>query len=52
MDTKKLLKNIHVVSLHGDMPGDISGIAYDSRKVHANYLFVALPGENDDVIKY
>ena len=52
MDAKKLLKNIHVVSLHGDVPGDISGIAYDSRKVHNNYLFVAMPGEKEDGIKY
>ena len=52
MDAKKLLKSIHVVSLHGEVSGDIKGIAYDSRKVHNNYLFVAMPGEKEDGIKY
>jgi UDP-N-acetylmuramoyl-L-alanyl-D-glutamate--2,6-diaminopimelate ligase len=52
MDLKKLLKSIHFLSLHGDAVGDIKGIAYDSRKVQSDYLFVAIPGEKEDGIKY
>ncbi|MGB9734859.1 MAG: UDP-N-acetylmuramoyl-L-alanyl-D-glutamate--2,6-diaminopimelate ligase [bacterium] len=52
MDIKKLLKKINYVSVHGNPVGDIKGIAYDSRKVQKDYLFVAIPGEKDDGIRY
>ncbi len=52
MDLKKLLQSIHFSSIHGDAVSDIKGIAYDSRKVQSGYLFVAIPGEKEDGIKY
>lgn len=52
MEIKKLLKNIPVVELHGETACTIQGIAYDSRKVRHNYLFVAIPGAREDGMKY
>jgi UDP-N-acetylmuramoyl-L-alanyl-D-glutamate--2,6-diaminopimelate ligase len=52
MDIRRLLKCIHVLSLHGDVAGDIKGIACDSRKVRKGYVFVAIPGEKEDGITY
>jgi UDP-N-acetylmuramoyl-L-alanyl-D-glutamate--2,6-diaminopimelate ligase len=52
MDIKKLLKKIEYTSIHGNTNVDIKGIAYDSRKVKKDYIFVAIPGEKDDGTKY
>lgn len=34
-----------VVSIHGELPEDIKGVAIDSRQVRQGYLFVAIRGE-------
>ncbi len=52
MEIKRLLKNIQYSSLHGDVPVEVDGIVYDSRKVKKNYIFVAIPGEKEDGVKY
>lgn len=52
MDLKKLLKNVPYLSIHGKAGGEVHGIAYDSRKVKKNYVFIAIPGEKDDGMKY
>ncbi|MGD9474919.1 MAG: Mur ligase domain-containing protein, partial [Eubacteriaceae bacterium] len=45
MELKKILNNITIVSTKEFREGlDISGIAYDSRKVVGNGLFVAIEG--------
>jgi len=52
MKIKRLLKSINFLSLHGNPHGEVNGIAYDSRKVKKNYIFVAIPGEKEDGMKY
>ncbi len=52
MEFKKLLKAINYTSIHNEIPKDITGIAYDSRKVKRGDLFVAIQGEKKDGIKY
>ena len=46
MKLSKLLKNINYSGQHNDQ--EISSIAYDSRKVKNNCLFIAVTGENYD----
>jgi UDP-N-acetylmuramoyl-L-alanyl-D-glutamate--2,6-diaminopimelate ligase len=48
MKLKELLKNVEVKSVYGNQEIDISGIAYDSRKVKEGYLFVCIQGEKLD----
>lgn len=44
----KIVKDIKVVQLRGDAAVQIDGIAFDSREVNANYLFVAIGGLHVD----
>lgn len=48
MKLKELLKNVKVKELVGDVEREIASIAYDSRKVKNNSLFVALKGAQFD----
>src|SRR3972149_2632968 len=49
MKLRELLKEVsNLKSSNKDMDIDISGIAYDSRKVKEGYLFVAIKGEKYD----
>jgi len=52
MRTKQLLENVQVIAQRGCRDLDISGIVSDSRRVHKNDLFVALPGEHQDGADY
>ena len=38
------------IQVRGPLAFDIEGIAYDSRQVKENYLFVALPGQHLSLI--
>ncbi len=48
MKLKELLKNVDVIDVRGDTGLEVSGIAYDSRKVSLGSLFVAIPGLKHD----
>jgi UDP-N-acetylmuramoyl-L-alanyl-D-glutamate--2,6-diaminopimelate ligase len=48
MILKSILKDIKVVSLAGSSNIEIAGIAFDSRKVVKDYLFVAVKGTKTD----
>jgi UDP-N-acetylmuramoyl-L-alanyl-D-glutamate--2,6-diaminopimelate ligase len=48
MHLTNLLSAIDVAQIDGPTTGEIDGIAYDSRRVEANHLFVALTGEKSD----
>ncbi|MBN2639563.1 MAG: UDP-N-acetylmuramoyl-L-alanyl-D-glutamate--2,6-diaminopimelate ligase [Bacteroidales bacterium] len=48
MGLNKIVKDIKVVQLRGDAAVQIDGIAFDSREVNANYLFVAIGGLHVD----
>ena len=44
----EIIKGIDTLSISGDSGINITGLAYDSRKVKKGYLFFALPGEHND----
>jgi UDP-N-acetylmuramoyl-L-alanyl-D-glutamate--2,6-diaminopimelate ligase len=44
----EVIKGIETLNISGDIGIDITGLAYDSRKVGKGDLFFALPGEHDD----
>jgi UDP-N-acetylmuramoyl-L-alanyl-D-glutamate--2,6-diaminopimelate ligase len=48
MKIKEILKGIGIVSISGDENVDIASIEFDSRKVTAGALFVAVKGYNTD----
>ncbi len=52
MNLKKLLTTVEPIAVVGSVVRDISGLAYDSRKVEMEGLFFALPGDNVDGFDY
>ena len=52
MKLHDLLKGLDIVSITGDLNIDITNIAYDSRKVKENTLFICIKGFNSDGHKY
>ena len=52
MKLAELLKHVHHVAVRGDADRQVSGIAYDSRQVRPDSLFVALPGEHRDGVEF
>ena len=52
MKLNDLLKGINILSVNGDLNIDINNIAYDSRKVKENTLFICIKGFNSDGNKY
>ena len=46
MKFRELLRDVETTSAVGD--ADVQGVAYDSRKVHPGFLFVAMRGETSD----
>jgi len=44
MNLKKLLTDIELIKVYGNLNIDVKGIADDSRKVENRFLFVAIPG--------
>lgn len=52
MKLKEIIKDIEVLSVKGSENPEITGIAYDSRKVKPGFLFVCIDGVEDDGHKY
>ena len=52
MKLSDLIKNTKVVKTEGDLGIEISGIAHDSRKVNPGDVFVAVPGDTFDGLKF
>ncbi len=52
MELKELIEDLHVKSVSGPMATGIDGIAYDSRRVSAGDLFVALQGQRSDGLEF
>ena len=52
MKLEKLLEKIEYTLLKGNLDVDIRDIAYDSRKVEDNYVFVSIVGSNVDGHNY
>ena len=48
MKLEKLIDEINVIGLHGDISKEVSGIQIDSRKVEKGHLFVAVKGTQTD----
>jgi UDP-N-acetylmuramoyl-L-alanyl-D-glutamate--2,6-diaminopimelate ligase len=48
MKLKELIKNISIVDIIGEVDVNVEGIAYDSRKVKKNYIFVCVVGMKTD----
>ena len=49
MKLEKLINEINVIELRGDISKEVSGIQIDSRKVEKGHLFVAVKGTQTDV---
>ena len=52
MNLKVLLNGIEGLKAKGDLEFDVKGIAHDSRKVEADYMFVAIKGFETDGHNY
>ena len=48
MELKQLLKGLSVLSVEGGLDCEVTGIAYDSRRVTPGMVFVAIPGQKTD----
>ena len=48
MKLEKLINEINVIELRGDISKEVSGIQIDSRKVEKGHLFVAVKGTQTD----
>nr|WP_255534513.1 UDP-N-acetylmuramoyl-L-alanyl-D-glutamate--2,6-diaminopimelate ligase [Chryseolinea lacunae] len=45
---KDILYKVSLTSSYGDMNGEVKGICFDSRKVQAGFLFIAVKGTQSD----
>ena len=52
MQLSKLIENLSIIKFTGNLDIEISDIAYDSRKVTKNSVFVCLKGHNSDGHEY
>jgi UDP-N-acetylmuramoyl-L-alanyl-D-glutamate--2,6-diaminopimelate ligase len=48
MELKQLLRELDVLSVEGTVDREVSGIAYDSRRITPGMVFVAIPGQKTD----
>ena len=48
MKLKRLVESLPGASVEGALEGQVTGIAYDSRRVTPGMLFVAIPGQHND----
>jgi len=48
MKLKQLVEVLPAASVEGSLDGEVTGIAYDSRRVTPGMLFVAIPGQHAD----
>ncbi|MBL0740138.1 UDP-N-acetylmuramoyl-L-alanyl-D-glutamate--2,6-diaminopimelate ligase [Chryseolinea lacunae] len=47
-ELKDILYKVSLTSSYGDMNGEVKGICFDSRKVQAGFLFIAVKGTQSD----
>ncbi len=52
MKWKELIEEITADGVSGDSPQDITGVEYDSRRVKAGAIFVAMKGGSTDGNRY
>ncbi len=52
MNLEQLLKNIEVKAISGDPQIEVSGIAYDSRRIQPGMVFVCVTGYKTDAPLY
>src|ERR1041384_192248 len=52
MQLKELLKQMSVTRVEGSLDREITGLAYDSRRVTPGMIFVAIPGQKTDGHEY
>ena len=52
MNLQKLLNGINVISVVGNLDREIDGIAYDSRQIKRNFVFVCYQGVTTDGHEY
>ena len=52
MELRELLAGADVIEIAGDAGVDVSGLAYDSRRVGPDYLFFCIPGHTVDGHEY
>lgn len=52
MKLQEILNGVYILGTVGNLNVEISGIAYDSRKVKPGFLFVCIDGVEDDGHKY
>jgi UDP-N-acetylmuramoyl-L-alanyl-D-glutamate--2,6-diaminopimelate ligase len=52
MDLQQLVRELKPVSVEGALDREVSGIAYDSRRVTPGMVFVAVPGQRTDGHEY
>lgn len=52
MDLRQLVQELRPVSVEGALDREVSGIAYDSRRVTPGMIFVAVPGQRTDGHEY
>lgn len=51
-ELKDILYKVSLTSSYGDMSVDVKGLCFDSRKVKAGYLFIAVKGTQSDGHEY
>src|SRR3989442_90925 len=52
MQLKHLVQQIPAASVEGSLEREVTGIAYDSRRITPGMVFVAIPGQNTDGHQY
>src|SRR5437763_6159923 len=52
MQLKQLVQQLEALKIEGPLEGEVSGIAYDSRRVTPGMLFVAIAGQRTDGHEY
>ena len=52
MKLEELLKKVSCLSVKGPADRPVAGIAYDSRQVRQDFLFVAVPGGTRDGMEF
>jgi len=48
MHLRELIADLEIARIKGEVNLEIEGLAYDSRKVESNFIFVAIPGFKQD----
>src|SRR4026209_2763658 len=48
MELKQLIADLDALSIEGALDREVTGVAYDSRRVTPGMVFVAIPGQKTD----